>query len=198
VLKSLKEDHANHCIYSIALYGTESVKDLIVHESPTHPQSISPFSYEDSWKCGRFTENNVKELLSQFAKTVITKLDVAEIASDIFELTLSHRGLTGACCRFIERTYKVVIYVLRFGDHRANPEDADLRFLLAEGLVIEAAREPQQVLTGNGLVEIICATPILCSIILSEIRPPPINIAPEDMPDPDNVDPRWLLTHTIE
>lgn len=77
-------------------------------------------------------------------------------------------------------------------------DDPDLRFLLAEGLVIEAAREPRQVLTDNGLVEIVCAAPILRAIILSTIQSPKIEIAPEDMPDCDRLDPRWLLTHTIE
>ncbi|KAF9152552.1 hypothetical protein BGX20_005131 [Mortierella sp. AD010] len=88
--------------------------------------------------------------------------------------------------------------VLRFGIHRATPGNADLRFLLAEGLVIEASRDPQQKLTNGGLVEIVCAAPILCSIILSEIQSPPIQITPEDMPDPNKLDPEWLLTHTIK
>lgn len=106
-LKVLQEDHTNHCIYSVALFGTESVKDLIVHESPNRPLSISPFSYDNCWKCGRFIKSDVTGLLAQFSETVSRELDIAEIASDIFELTLGHRGLTGACCRFIEMTFKV-------------------------------------------------------------------------------------------
>ncbi|KAF8954063.1 ATP-dependent RNA helicase, partial [Entomortierella lignicola] len=105
-LKTLKDDHTNHCIYSIVLCGTESIKDLLVYGSVNHPLLFSPFSYTICWKCGRFTESDVKELLDQFAKTKPTNLDVSEIASDIFALTLGHRGLTGACCGYIEESYK--------------------------------------------------------------------------------------------
>ncbi|KAF9175972.1 ATP-dependent RNA helicase, partial [Mortierella sp. AD011] len=244
ILRTLKDDRTNYRIYSVALCGTENIKNLIVHESPNHLQSLLPFSHEDCWKIGRFKESDVKDLLSQFSETKSTKIDVTNIASDIFELTLGHRGLTGTCCRFIESTYRsdavpivscddwkrhtivdlqarirsmntygsvvrripplsdsqrlMLSSVLRFGIHQATPEDPDLRFLLAEGLVIEASRDPQQKLTNNGLVKIICAASILRSIILSEIQSPPIDITSEDMPDPEKPDLEWLLTHTIK
>ncbi|KAF9372619.1 ATP-dependent RNA helicase [Mortierella sp. AD011] len=207
ILRTLKDDRSTYCIHSVALCGTESIKDLTVHESPNHPQSLSPFSHHDCWKCGRFKESDIKELLSQFAGTISTKIDVTSIASDIFELTLGHKGLTGTCCYFIESTYRpdtmpivslddwkmhtivnlqaricsmntyrsaigripflsdsqklMLSSVLRFGIHRATPGNADLRFLLAEGLVIEASRDPQQKLTNGGLVEIFLYLPHL-------------------------------------
>ncbi|KAF9166394.1 ATP-dependent RNA helicase [Mortierella sp. AD011] len=205
VLKALRDDRDTSCMYSTGLFGTENVKSLIAHESP--------FSYSKCWDCGRFTEDDVKGLLSQFAETQITELDVAGIASDIFELTLGHRGLTGACCSYIEESYRIgnepivtvddwarhtphdlqekicgihtyrlmmqrlpllsenqrsmFITVMRFGKHQVTPDNADLKFLLEEGLVVETAKGPQQMLAPDGFVEIVCAAPILRAIVMS-------------------------------
>ncbi|KAG0004853.1 ATP-dependent RNA helicase [Entomortierella chlamydospora] len=205
VLKALRNDRHTFCMYSTGLFGTENVKALIVHESP--------FSYGKCWNCGRFTEDEIKELLSQFAETQITELDVAEIASDIFELTLGHRSLAGACCSYIEESYRIgnepiitiddwvrhtprdlhekicgihayrlmmqrlphfsenqrsmFTTVMRFGKHQVNPDNADLKFLLEEGLVVEAVRGPQWMPAPHGLVEIVCAAPILRAIVMS-------------------------------
>jgi len=85
---------------------SESIRNFIVHEG-SDGSSISPFSHEASWKSGRFTKANVKELFTQFAKTIGSAFDVNNIASDIFELTLGHKGLVGVCGSFIETTYNI-------------------------------------------------------------------------------------------
>ncbi|KAF9197886.1 ATP-dependent RNA helicase [Haplosporangium sp. Z 27] len=161
-LKALRDDRETYCIYSVGLYGTESVKDLIAHESPSHPPSISPFSYSECWNCGRFDENDVTSLLAQFTVNKIMEIDTAGIASDIYALTLGHR----------ETQRSMFGTVLRFGVNQVSPDDDDLKFLLAEGLVIEAARGLTRALNPEG--------------------------PPEDAPDRDRFDPKWLLTHTIK
>ena len=63
---------------------------------------------------------------------------------------------------------------------------------------MEATKGPEEKLTDSGLLNIVCAAPILRSLILSEIQSPPITVAIKDVPDANNLDPRWLLARTIE
>lgn len=105
VLRTLKDDRTNYCLHSVALFGTESIMDLIVHEHPGGRSTISPFSNNASWICGRFTEADIRSLFHQFAQTKSTSFNVVEIASDVFELTLGHKGLVGVCGDFIQISY---------------------------------------------------------------------------------------------
>jgi hypothetical protein len=77
-------------------------------------------------------------------------------------------------------------------------ENAALRFLLAEGLVYAGSKGPQEERTNTLLLNVVCAAPILRSIMLSHIQSPPITINIADVPDVNNLDPKWLLARTIE
>ncbi|CAB4420631.1 unnamed protein product [Rhizophagus irregularis] len=105
-LRTLKGDHTNFGLISIILVGTESIRDfLISHQKPNSVKtSISSFSAETSLTCRRFTKAEVENLFKQFAD-VNEGFDYINIASDVFELTLGHKGLVGACGGYIESTY---------------------------------------------------------------------------------------------
>ena len=66
----------------------------------------------------------------------------------------------------------------------------DVKFLLAEGMVFVRKEL-------DYLVEIECAAPILRSMMLSKISSPEIHLT-EDVPDPRNLNARWLLARIIE
>ena len=69
-------------------------------------------------------------------------------------------------------------------------DDSDVRFLLAEGMVI-VERE-----LGYNEVMLACSAPILRNIFSYEISTPEINLS-EGAPNPE-IDPKWLLERTIE
>ncbi|RUS17685.1 hypothetical protein BC937DRAFT_89615 [Endogone sp. FLAS-F59071] len=55
---------------------------------------------------GRFTKAEVKELFDQFAKDINIDFESDDISADIFELTLGHKGLVGACGTYIQYGYE--------------------------------------------------------------------------------------------
>jgi len=70
-------------------------------------------------------------------------------------------------------------------------DDPNARFLLAEGMVIVEKD------LGYNDVLLACAAPILCNIMTYEISMPEITLS-EEVPDPEKIDPKWLLERTIE
>jgi hypothetical protein len=63
---------------------------------------ISPFSEEACFTCSRFTKTEVEDLLKQFAADTNENFSFIDIAADIFDLTLGHKGLVGACGGYIQ------------------------------------------------------------------------------------------------
>ncbi|CAG8546751.1 348_t:CDS:2, partial [Paraglomus brasilianum] len=84
MLWSLKDPH-QYTLYSLAFVSTETEKTLLA---------------------GWFTKAEVKELFDQFAMDMGTRFESANISADIFELTLGHKGLIGACGSYIQQTYE--------------------------------------------------------------------------------------------
>ncbi|CAG8486063.1 10461_t:CDS:2 [Paraglomus occultum] len=105
VLRSLKNAH-DYSLHGLALVGTESIRELLVaHNKPGASSQISPFSQEATWMAGRFTKAEVEELFGQFAKDRSSMFDSVNIATDVFELTLGHKGLVGACGAYVQQGY---------------------------------------------------------------------------------------------
>ncbi|CAG8526348.1 11239_t:CDS:2 [Paraglomus occultum] len=106
-LRTLKGDRDNFRLYSLLLCGTASIRDLLLaRQRPGSMSSISPFSGEASLTCNRFTEAEVHDLFTQFAKCNNSEFDAANIAVDIF---LSHPW--------------------------PSRNDEDAKYLLAEGMI---------------------------------------------------------------
>ncbi|RGB22978.1 hypothetical protein C1646_677445 [Rhizophagus diaphanus] len=235
-LRTLKGDLRNFRLISIMLVGTESIRDfLVTHQKPNSVSKISPFTADASLTCRRFTKADVENLFKQFAD-VIENFDYINIASDVFELTLGHKGLVGACGDYIQNTYScnndpiqtlddwkkhtpiklmnrikematyqsivrcidtlsyshrsILIKVLRFGTCAIDISDESAKFLLAEGMIFAK----QELKNGNWRTEI--AAPILRSLIISTIA---LQLSiPNNPPDINTLDPRWLLERTIE
>ena len=71
--------------------------------------------------------------------------------------------------------------------------DKDVKFLLAEGMVIVS----EELDTRDVRLE--CAAPILRGIILAHVIGPKINVPPSELPpDLSKIDPRWLLALAIQ
>ena len=105
-LRTLKGDRDNFRLHSLLLCGTANIRDLLLaRQRPGSMSSISPFSEEASLTSSRFTETEVRALFTQFADTNNTAFDIVNIAADIFDLTLGHKGLVGACGDYIQNTY---------------------------------------------------------------------------------------------
>ncbi|CAG8664055.1 1694_t:CDS:2, partial [Paraglomus brasilianum] len=105
-LRTLKGDRDNFRLHSLLLCGTANIRDLLLaRQRPGSMSSISPFSEEASLTSNRFTETEVRALFTQFADTNNTAFDIVNIAADIFDLTLGHKGLVGACGDYIQNTY---------------------------------------------------------------------------------------------
>lgn len=70
-------------------------------------------------------------------------------------------------------------------------DDPDVRFLLAEGMVIVEQN------LGQEEVLLACAAPILRNILSYGISTPEISLSVR-VPDSKTIDPKWLLERTIE
>ncbi|RUP33698.1 hypothetical protein BC936DRAFT_138552 [Jimgerdemannia flammicorona] len=105
-LRSLKNAH-DYKLHAVALVGTESIRELlIVYNKPGASSQISPFTEEATWMAGRFTKAEIKQLFDQFAMDINIDFESADISADIFELTLGHKGLVGACGTYIQYGYE--------------------------------------------------------------------------------------------
>ena len=105
-LRTLKGDRDNFCLISIILVGTASIRDfLISHQRPGAMSKISPFLAEACLTCSRFTKAEVEDLFKQFATSTNENFDFINIASDVFDLTLGHKGLVGVCGGYIQNTH---------------------------------------------------------------------------------------------
>ncbi|CAB4401482.1 unnamed protein product [Rhizophagus irregularis] len=90
-----------------------------------------------------------------------------------------------------ENKRKILGKVLRYGDKKVLMDEDDVKFLLAEEMVIVISNY------GDGMDFIGCAAPILCTIMLFSICGP--KIVPSLLPtNTDHIDPKWLLARTIE
>ncbi|RUS15640.1 hypothetical protein BC937DRAFT_92194, partial [Endogone sp. FLAS-F59071] len=115
-LRSLKNPN-DFLLHSVALVGTESIRELLVpHNKPGASSQISPYSEEAAWITGRFTKAEVEELFNEFAQETDEEFESADISADIFELTLGHKGLIGACGAFIQQTYELQPSPIRMAD----------------------------------------------------------------------------------
>jgi hypothetical protein len=104
-LRTLKGDRDNFCLVSIVLIGTASIRDFLVSYSqqrPTAMSKISSFSAEAYLTCNRFTKAEVEDLFKQFATENNVDFKSSDIAKDIFDLTLGHKGLVGTCGSYIQ------------------------------------------------------------------------------------------------
>ncbi|CAG8490125.1 7145_t:CDS:2 [Funneliformis caledonium] len=105
-LRTLKGDRVNFCLISIILVGTATIRDfLISHQRPNAISKISPFSAEACLTCSQFTKAEVEDLFKQFATSINDSFDFINIAPDIFEFTLGHKGLVGACGDYIQNAH---------------------------------------------------------------------------------------------
>ncbi|EXX63978.1 hypothetical protein RirG_147140 [Rhizophagus irregularis DAOM 197198w] len=119
-------------------------------------------------------EKHVPILLPQYIKELATYKSIVQCLE-----TLS------------ENKRKILGEVLRYRDKKVSMDEDDVKFLLAEGMVIVISNYGD----GTGLIG--CAAPILRTIMLSSIRGP--KIVPSLLPtNADHIDPKWLLVRTIE
>ncbi|CAG8617115.1 4616_t:CDS:2, partial [Paraglomus occultum] len=119
-LRAIKDDVTGCCLHSIALVGTESVRDVLTSRQVKGRSIYSPFSEEGSYQSSRFSQNEVQDLLKQFVSVKKIELDVNEIANDIYELTSGHKGLVGICGNFIENTLLKCSRTVSFQDWNKN------------------------------------------------------------------------------
>ncbi|CAB4401483.1 unnamed protein product [Rhizophagus irregularis] len=90
-----------------------------------------------------------------------------------------------------ENEREILEEVLRYRNKKVSMDEDDVKFLLAEGMVVVISNYGD----GTGLIG--CAAPILRTIMLSSIRGP--NIVPSSLPtNADHIDPKWLLARTIK
>jgi hypothetical protein len=102
-LRTLKADRHNYCLHSILLVGTASIRDLLISRAkPGAASKISPFSNDNCITCNRFTKDEVESLFKQYATDNDMNFKFIDIAADIFDLTLGHKGLVGACGGYIQ------------------------------------------------------------------------------------------------
>ncbi|CAG8607068.1 5482_t:CDS:2 [Paraglomus occultum] len=129
-LRLLKGDRNNRCLHAIALIGIETIKWLL-----QRPGSLSPFTAETVITPEQFNAEDIVNLLDQYSKQECVEFDSVAIAEDIFECTLSHKGLVGTCCRVLVK------------------RDANLEEILAEGILIRNSMLPAE-------MDVKCAAPI--------------------------------------
>lgn len=102
-LRTLKAERHNYCLHSILLVGTASIRDLLISRAkPGATSKISPFSNDNCMTCNRFTKDEVESLFKQYATDNDVNFKFIDIAADIFDLTLGHKGLVGACGSYIQ------------------------------------------------------------------------------------------------
>ncbi|GES81921.1 P-loop containing nucleoside triphosphate hydrolase protein [Rhizophagus clarus] len=121
-LWTLKGDRDNFCLLSVILIGTANIRDfLISHQSPGAMSKISPFSAEACLTCSRFTKAEVEGLFKQFATNTNESFDFINIASNVFDLTLGHKGLVGACGDYIQNTHSYSVNPIQTLDDWEKP-----------------------------------------------------------------------------
>jgi hypothetical protein len=103
-LRTLKGDRDNFYLVSIVLIGTASIRDFLVspQQRPNAMSEILPFSAEACLTCNRFTKAEVEDLFKQFTTENDVDFKSSDIAMDIFDLTLGHKGLVGTCGGYIQ------------------------------------------------------------------------------------------------
>ncbi|PKY54549.1 hypothetical protein RhiirA4_448052 [Rhizophagus irregularis] len=196
-LRSLKDGRRNHFgLYSILLVGTELIKEFLKnHQQAGSASIISPFSAEVCLTSTRFTRAEIQELLHQYSDNRNLELDENGISKEIYLLTHGHKGLVGSCCFYIEYTMmnqrNILGHILLYRTHVKSEDDPDVRFLLAEGMVIVEQN------LGQEEVLLACAAPILRNILTYKISAPDISLSMR-VPDSKTIDPKWLLERTIE
>ncbi|PKC02836.1 hypothetical protein RhiirA5_402222 [Rhizophagus irregularis] len=90
-----------------------------------------------------------------------------------------------------ETQRNILGHVLLYRTHVKSKDDPDVRFLLAEGMVIVEQN------LGQEEVLLACAAPILRNILTYGISTPEISLSVR-VPDSKTIDPKWLLERTIE
>ena len=107
-------DRQKFCMHSVALVGFENIKELLIDPKNT----ISPFTAEACLTPDRFDQQAIVALLDQYAHYSGVELDSAEIAGDIYERTLGHKGLVGVVCSFLEMQVMYKKFSLSINDWR--------------------------------------------------------------------------------
>ncbi|RGB29102.1 hypothetical protein C1646_714278 [Rhizophagus diaphanus] len=103
----------------------------------------------------------------------------------------TYESITGALPNLSENQRNILGHVLLYRTHVTSEDDPDVRFLLAEGMVIVEQN------LGQKEVLLACAAPILRNIFTYEISTPEISLSVR-VPDSKTIDPKWLLERTIE
>ncbi|CAG8569935.1 2532_t:CDS:2 [Ambispora gerdemannii] len=195
---------------------------LLSNQRPDSESNISPFSDETSMKSTRFTQAEIAELLNQYSEENNFELDIYQIAEDIYSLILGHKGLvdqvndrwmewaTFRLPEFIrgkatyesiiralhslsEKRKKILARVLCYRTDVVSRDDPDVKFLLAEGMIVVKRK------LGSEDVLIQCAAPILRNIMLYQITGPNIDLSksPKSV-KAQTIDAKWMLERTIE
>ncbi|GES83032.1 hypothetical protein GLOIN_2v1785571 [Rhizophagus clarus] len=171
-----------------------------------YSSGISPFSAEGVFKSTRFTSLVVTELLAQYVEENNGNIDFEDM---LRMFTLLH-WVSSAPAYIILRikpclklTKQISVtgrsmfqlsyfnMVLRYGNKQVLMNEHDVKFLLAEGMVVEILHNED----GTSLIG--CAAPILHTIMLSNIRGPDLTLS--SLPTTvDRIDPKWLLARTVE
>ncbi|GBB94084.1 hypothetical protein RclHR1_02290010 [Rhizophagus clarus] len=193
----------------VVLVGTEVIKDFPLarfRQSEDYSSGISPFSAEGVFKSTRFTSLVVTELLAQYVEENNGNIDFEDM---LRMFTLLH-WVSSAPAYIILRikpclklTKQISVtgrsmfqlsyfnMVLRYGNKQVLMNEHDVKFLLAEGMVVEILHNED----GTSLIG--CAAPILHTIMLSNIRGPDLTLS--SLPTTvDRIDPKWLLARTVE
>ena len=129
----------------------------------------------------------------------------ASISSCLKELNTNQRAIMGTILRRRTHIVRLVssavcrltcisgfIFINTPFSFYALMKDNDIKFLLAEGLVVIEDR-----LATINEVRIECSAPIIRSIMLGMIQAPEVNLS-VPVPDRNHLDPQWLLERTVE
>ncbi|PKC13003.1 hypothetical protein RhiirA5_461502, partial [Rhizophagus irregularis] len=90
-----------------------------------------------------------------------------------------------------ENEREILEEVLRYGNKKVSMDEDDVKFLLAEGMVVVISNYE------DGTDFIGCAAPIFHTIMLSSICGPNIVLS-SLLTNADHIEPKWLLARTIE
>ncbi|CAG8469938.1 1578_t:CDS:2 [Ambispora gerdemannii] len=92
-----------------------------------------------------------------------------------------------------EKRKKILARVLCYKTDVVSRDDPDVKFLLAEGMIVVKRK------LGSEDVLIQCAAPILCNIMLYQITGPNIDLSKSSKPDKvQTIAAKWMLERTIE
>ena len=95
-LRTLWVCHYQFCLHAFAVIGVETINMLLTSQPNSKIKSnISPFTVEVTVELvlDHFVEADIKMLLDDYAGESSIELESADIAKDIFEHTLGHKGL---------------------------------------------------------------------------------------------------------